>query len=560
MNEANQELVYTDEAAFKEILTQVDNEHWFDDIWSVLEQHNIYFLHMVLRITKAGISTYTDILGHSDSGTHRLEYMNNTLQYFKTNGTSINSHIITGIKDGKYPLKDMYTNGINNHPQVGVKLKKNNLVIIKHNKFDYESTIKNKRKSSHNTYIPDCLKLQDATNNSTSDDRYLHYISLSVGKEPNKSHRTLDSEAENSNGLENQEIISNATYYGFGSSLFYVSNNCEMPSKLQHIIFHALNKELLDGMIKTKEAADEQRKRMHDEKERIIKEMKDISEYVEKAQAISNQVQARLDNFGEVFSNWFTHGIEKVYTNDEDLGKSFTIGRNMEVIDSTNSIKGSHKETTQIIERLLASTSGFFVRTDHLFIKLLSDNKKSKGINSETLFREIKKYYSKIARLFPLELMLFFFNKNQMSITPDSVLDLKNTDLSHTAIINGLNKLFFESQVNFEQIQIEKNHQYLFIKLKLETGGPQGLFNTLIDQHNKVPSPHHRATTYVIRQLMGLDANNIHIEGLANISSNTYKTGPLGKNEFVVEASFESDVFQLKYLLRKKKRTQKPGD
>ena len=518
-----------------------DKEKWFTNIFDTLSVENIYLINMIVRRTISGKSIYDEIVGYSNSLSNRLSFVNNNLNYLMKNGSAINTHIAKGIE---VETVELSLSKDENIEHINVPLKFKDLSIVEHTKFNYDIIIQQDfRSKTQKSYVNECIFPINKKYYKNFKKYYIHFISLAKGRETTKDEIKEDS----------QEIISSPNYYGYGTFLLFISDKNRLPDNLSYSISNKLNDYLLESLVEAYKKIEQQKKEAIEANRKIIKEMKDIAEHVNNARKISDKIQARLESFGDIFAEWFTQGLKNVFTSGEKVGNY-----------SNEQIKGEHTPENstyrEYIKRLIASLDDYFDRDDHEFIKYLYneiEHTKSKG-DLETIIN-IKTYYKSMYEYFPIGLVLFFFldQEKYSKDYEECLIKIKGTNLSCKAIINGLNKMFCYDEIDNEQINIElEKNKYLVIRLtpnKKDNKNLNNLLSTLIHQHNREPEPYHRATTYIIRNLMGINSENYQDEKLAEIklelNERSYRTGLISHNKYIVEAKIEKNSFILRYLL-----------
>jgi len=535
----NENEIYTvDDEIFKPL---GDREKWFTNIFNTLNVENIYLINMIVRRTISGKSTYDDIIGYNNNLSSRLSLVNNNLNYIKKNGSAINTHIAKGREVQTIELS---LNKDDNIEHINTSLNFKDLFIVEHTKFNYDIIIQQNFKSkTQKPYVNECIYPIYEKYDRNFKKYYIHFISLAKGRETSKGEIKED----------NQEIISSPNYYGYGAFLLFVSDKKRIPDNLSYSISDKLNDHLLESLVEVYKEIEKQKKEAIEANRKIIKEMKDIAEHVNNARKVSDKIQARLESFGDIFTEWFTQGLKNVFTSGEKIGNY-----------EKKPIWGEHTPENstyeEYIKRLIVSLEDYFNSDDHKFIEYLYnelEHSKSKG-NLETI-DNIKIYYKSMDEYFPIGLVLFFFldQEKYSKNYEECLIKIKGTNLSYKAIINGLNKMFFNSEIDNEKINIElEKNKYLVIRLTLDKEYNQNsnnLLSTLIHQHNREPEPYHKATTYIIRNLMGIDSENYQDEKLAEIklelNERSYRTGLISHNKYIVEAKIEKNSFILRYLL-----------
>jgi len=521
-----------------------DKDLWVQDIFDFIKMNTlskkIYYYHLITRTTNAGKSEYLDFLGHSGVKADKIFYINQVLKHFNEYGTIASVHISKGKKERSFRVQRL-DETINS---LSEELIHNDILKINHTKFNYESLFDKTKFDSENmkNYLRRCLNIEESHDNK-EDNYFLHYIAVSVG--------------DNIDNIQ-QTIVSSPSYYGFGSALFFMTKDEKPPEFLAYNLSYNLNKKLLSELIDSIKTSEKQKNEALKSNRLMIDEMKKVTEHVEKARTISNRIQAKLDNFGEVFSVWYQESMQKIFTTGEiSLGQLFYFDNGKKKFTkeqySQHKIIGNKKDYYNYLARIIATTEEYFSPNkddEYPFVKTLLKRYKNKEENHIAVIKKIseKEGYKNISLYFPIGLMLFFFYDEYYK---DAIIDIENTDISHIAILNGMKKLFSYDEFDKEQIRLSCDSEKLQIKASLKNNGANKLFDKLVDFHNREPHPSRRTTTYMIRQLMGIDENNYNKESFAVHTYNRYKVGLTLSGNYLIEAFVEDDTFILEYKLKK---------
>ena len=523
-----------------------DKDLWVkNDIFNFIKgntlSEELYYFQLVTRTTNSGKSEYSDFLAHSGTEDNKLFHVNQLIQHFKKYGTVACIHV-----DGGKEEKSLGINIQHNQKEQHItrKIKSTDILKINHSRFNYSDSTQINRENNMKNYLFNCLNAQPSIDHINSD-YFLHYISVSIGRNINYSERTT---------------ITAPSYYGFGSALFFITKDEKPPEFLAYHLSYSLNKKLLSELIDNISDTKNEKEKAIRSNQEIIEEMTKITEHVENARKISYRVQAKLDNFGKVFSSWYQESMEKIFSNEEiNIGRFFYFNeKNKKFFEeyelmNQHTVIGGKEDYKRYLKRIIATTEEYFSpskRDEYPFIKNLYNRLESDN-NCIDAIKKIKKDdgYQNINSHFPIGLMLFFF---QEKYHKDAYIDIKHTDISHIAILNGLKKLFFNNDF-FEstEVNISSSKRILKIEISLENNGASKLFSKLIDFHNREPHPSRRTTTYMIRQLMGIDENNYAMEDFAIHERGRYKTGLTLSGDYLIEAFEENGIFILEYTLKK---------
>jgi len=523
-----------------------DKDLWIkNDIFNFIKENTpskeLYFFQLTTRTTNAGKSEYSDFLAHSGREEDKLFYINQLIKHVKEYGTVVCIHAMRGI-DGNSMRIDTQPNQKKQH--ITMKIESKDILKINHTNFNYSDSVQLGNKVNMNNYLSSCLNAKLASNHKDSD-YFLHYISVSIGENINNNEKT---------------IITAPSYYGFGSALFFITKDEKPPEFLAYQLSYSLNKKLLSELIDNIEDTKKEKEKAIRSNQEIIDEMTKITEHVENARKISYRIQAKLDNFGKVFSSWYQESMEKIFSNEEiNIGRFFYFNeKNKKFFEeyelmNQHTVIGGEEDYKRYLKRIVATTEEYFSpskRDEHPFIKNLYKRLESDN-NCIDAIKKIKQDdgYQNINSHFPIGLMLFFFQEEYYK---DAFIDIKYTDISHIAILNGLKKLFFNNDF-FEsnEVNISSSKSILKIEISLDNNGASKLFSKLIDFHNREPHPSRRTTTYMIRQLMGIDENNYATEDFAIHENGKYKTGLTLSGDYLIKAYEENGVFILEYTLKK---------
>jgi len=512
---------------------------WIQDIFNFIKTNTlskkIYYFQLVTRTTNGGKSEYLDFLGYRNKQDNKVLHINQLVKHFKTYGTVACLHLDEGKEETSIKIKLIDNQHIDN------ELEQSDITRVNHIKFNYTESNEINRIENMGNYLLNCLSAEKS--NNMDDNYFLHYIAVSIGENTNETQK---------------KAVSSPSYYGFGSALFFITKDEKPPKYLAYKLSYNLNIKLLSELIDSINTSDKQKNEALESNRLMIDEMKKVTEHVEKARAISNRIQAKLDNFGEVFSVWYQESMQKVFTTGEmSLGQLFYFDNGKKKFTkeqySQHKIIGNKEDYYDYLARIIATTEEYFSpskESEYAFIKTLLKRYENKEENHIEVIKKIseKEGYKKISLYFPIGLMLFFFYDEYYK---DAIIDIENTDISHIAILNGMKKLFSYDEFDKEQIRLSCDEEKLQIKASLKNNGANKLFNKLVDFHNREPHPSRRTTTYMIRQLMGIDENNYNKESFAVHTYNRYKVGLTLSGNYLIEAFVEDDTFILEYKLKK---------
>jgi len=463
------------------------------NILNKLSDENVVYFHLTVRDTYAGNSKYKDFVFINTELNSLDGYITALVTHYRKYGTIAFLNKDIPLERKEYFIKNSI---IKREIVITEELVDYNPIAEKGDTQESDATKKLQ------DFATSCLNLNPESESKPKNKIYLYYLSTSSSINDNK--------------------VSDSEHYGFGSTLFFATQSDLLPQEkktgIELSLTKLLSKSILTDVVKSSQKDRKKRKESLEENMFLIKTMKDISHHIKTAQKKSNNLQAKFDNFGHIFMEWFSEGLKDVYTTNCDLGYSFRFDVNGSK-EHKNKEKGEHTDLKGARNKFIASTANYFEvekKGDYSFIDMLIQGENKIDDVSE----RIKSTYKDAKEIFPIGAMLFFLYAKYENSYLNSEIDLKDTDISTPSIVNGLNKLFSGKEIELGNIVVAEDND--FLKLTLTLDNSTNLYQKLIHFNNKELQPYHRTTTNMVRLLLGIGDENYDKEGFCTIKKNEY--------------------------------------